>query len=108
LRELFDRLAYEGYQNRVDVIKYAAEMDGFVSALSVYEICDYDDDRTLRGFTRPVKRITGQLRQLGKISESAVSVLETRYEAGEMKASGFSVDPLLVSLINELADDTED
>lgn len=108
LRELFDRLAYEGYQNRVDVIKYAAEMDGFVSALSVCEICDYDDDRTLRGFTRPVKRITGQLRQLGKIAESAVSVLETRYEAGEMKAYGFSVDPLVVSLINELADDAED
>ncbi|QKZ23282.1 PIN-like domain-containing protein [Streptomyces chartreusis] len=108
LGELFDRLAYEGYQNRVDVIRYAAEMNGFASALSVYEICDYDDDRALRGFTRPVKRITDQLRQLGKIPESAVPVLETRYEPGEMKASGFSVDPLLVPLVNELADDAED
>ncbi|MEU1176870.1 PIN-like domain-containing protein [Streptomyces sp. NPDC005820] len=108
LHELFDRLAYEGYQNRVDVIRYAAEMNGFASALSVYEICDYDDDRTLRGFTRPVKRIAGQLRQLGKIPESAVSVLETQYEPGEMKASGFSVDPLLVPLVNELTDDAED
>lgn len=108
LGELFDRLAYEGYQNRVDVIRYAAEMNGFASALSVYEICGYDDDRTLRGFTRPVKRIAGQLRQLAKIPESAVSVLETRYEPGEMKASGFSVDPLLVPLVNELADDAED
>ncbi|WP_327136595.1 PIN-like domain-containing protein [Streptomyces sp. NBC_01340] len=108
LHELFDRLAYEGYQNRVDVIKYAAEMNGFASALNVYEICDYDNDRTLRGFTRPVKRITGQLRQLGRIPDSAVPVLETRYEPGEMKASGFSVDPLLVPLVNELADDAED
>ncbi|MGW1809153.1 PIN-like domain-containing protein [Streptomyces sp. NPDC002078] len=108
LRELFDRLTYEGYQNRVDVILHAAECGGFAGAEAVYDICGYDADRTLRGFTRPVKRISGLLRQVGKIPESAVSVLETEYEPGEMRASGFSVDPLLIPLISDIMESTED
>ncbi|GAA2903647.1 hypothetical protein [Streptomyces mexicanus] len=73
---------------------------------TVYAICWYDEDRTLRGFTRPVKRISGQLRQLGEIAQTAVPVLVTQYEPGEMQASCFScfsVDPLVVPLINEMA-----
>ncbi|WP_142233101.1 PIN-like domain-containing protein [Streptomyces calvus] len=108
LRELFDRLTYEGYKDRVDVIVHAAEYDGFADADAVYVICEYDADRTLRGFTRPVKRISDLLRRLGKIPESAVPVLETRYEPGEMRASGFSVDPRLVPLINDMTETTED
>ncbi|WP_146608159.1 PIN-like domain-containing protein [Streptomyces sp. NTH33] len=107
LQELFDRLTYEGWEDRVDVIKYAAEMDGVASALSVYEICDYPDGRSLRGFTKPVTRITGLLRSLGKVPDSAVQVLKAEYDAGPGPASGFSVHPLLVPLINELGDEDE-
>lgn len=51
LRELFDRLTYEGYGDRVQVIRHAAEWDGLADADAVYISCEYDEDRTLRGFT---------------------------------------------------------
>ncbi|CAM5610541.1 PIN-like domain-containing protein [Streptomyces chartreusis] len=107
IQTLFRGLAYEGYGNRVDVIRYAAEMDGHVEAMSVYDICDYDDDRTLKGFTKPVKRISGNLRENGLIPDSAVEVLKADYAHGPGRASGFSVHPLLVPLINELGDEDE-
>ncbi|MFF7788879.1 PIN-like domain-containing protein [Streptomyces sp. NPDC007991] len=108
LQELFDRLTYETYADRVDVIKYAAAMDGVADAKSVYDICHYPSDRSLRGFTKPVTRITGLLRNLGKIPESAVQVLKAEYDADPGgRASGFSVHPLLVPLVNELGEEDE-
>ncbi len=107
LRELFDRLTYEGYGDRVQVIRHAAEWDGFADADAVYIICEYDDDRTLRGFTKPVTGITGLLRSLGKLPDSAVQVLKAQY-AGPGPANGFAVHPLLVPLINDLAGDDEE
>ncbi|MGW7242153.1 PIN-like domain-containing protein [Streptomyces sp. NPDC054804] len=107
LQELFDRLTYEGYGDRVAVIKYAAEMDGVADAASIYDICKYPEDRSLRGFTKPVTRLAGQLRDLGKIPESAVYVMKAKYDAGPGPASGFSVHPLLVPLINDLPDENE-
>ncbi|MFI1125228.1 PIN-like domain-containing protein [Streptomyces hygroscopicus] len=107
IEALFNGLSYEGYGNRVDVIRYAAEMDGRIEALSVYEICDYDDDRSLRGFTRPIKRISGNLVEQEAIADDAVPVLTAEYENGPGRASGFKVHPLLVALINGLADDDE-
>ncbi|MGW5662836.1 PIN domain-containing protein [Streptomyces sp. NPDC003758] len=107
IEALFNGLSYEGYGNRVDVIRYAAEMDGRIEALSVYEICEYDDDRSLRGFTRPIKRISGNLVEQGAIPDFAVPVLAAEYENGPGRASGFKVHPLLVPLINDLADDDE-
>ncbi|MGW1780459.1 PIN-like domain-containing protein [Streptomyces sp. NPDC002143] len=107
LVELFARLTYEGYGDRVAVIKYAAEMDGVADAASIYDICDYSEDRSLRGFTKPVARLTGLLGRLGKIPESAVHVLKAEYDSGPGPASGFSVHPLLVPLINDLPDEDE-
>ncbi|MER7722983.1 PIN domain-containing protein [Streptomyces sp. NPDC096323] len=105
IEALFNGLSYEGYGNRVDVIRYAAEMDGRIEALSVYEICEYDDDRSLRGFTKPIRRISRNLVEQGAIPGSAVPVLTAEYENGPGRASGFMVHPLLVPLINDLADD---
>ncbi|MFD8508955.1 PIN-like domain-containing protein [Streptomyces sp. NPDC059687] len=107
LQELFDRLTYENYEDRVAVIKHAADMDGVADAKSVYDICHYPEGRSLRGFTKPVTRITGLLRNLGKIPESAVQVLKAEYDAGPGPASGFSVHPLLVPLVNDLGDEDE-
>jgi hypothetical protein len=107
LRELFYRLTYEGYGDRVAVIKYAAEMDGVADAASIYDICKFSDERSLKGFTKPVTRLTGLLRRLGKIPESAVQVLKAEYDAGPGRASGFSVHPQLIQLINDLPDEDE-
>ncbi|AQS66285.1 PIN-like domain-containing protein [Streptomyces pactum] len=105
LQELFDRLTYEGYADRVDVIKYAAGMEGVADAKSVYEICQYAEDRSLRGFTKPVTRIARLLGNLGKIPDSAVPALTAEYASGPGPASGFSVHPLLVPLVNELTEE---
>ncbi|WP_329172529.1 PIN domain-containing protein [Streptomyces decoyicus] len=105
LEELFRGLSYEGYGDRVAVIRHAAEMDGHVEATSVYDICDYDDDRTLKGFTKPIKRISGNLHAQGIIPDSAVPVLTAEYKNGPGRASGFRIHPLLVPLINDPADD---
>ncbi|MFJ9897352.1 PIN-like domain-containing protein [Streptomyces sp. NPDC091280] len=105
LQELFDRLTYEGYGDRVAVIKYAAEMDSVADSASIYDICKYPADRSLRGFTKPVTRLAGQLRDLKKVPESAVYVMKAKYDAGPGPASGFSVHPLLVPLINSLPDE---
>ncbi|MEH0548447.1 hypothetical protein QA802_36900 [Streptomyces sp. B21-105] len=87
--------------------KYAAELDAVADAKSVFDVCQYPEGRSLRGFTKPVTRITGLLRSLGKIPESAVRVLKAEYDAGPGPASGFSVHPLLVPLVNELGDEDE-
>ncbi|CAM5717442.1 hypothetical protein SGLAM104S_06467 [Streptomyces glaucescens] len=89
------------------MIRHAAEWDGFADADAIYIICEYDDDRTLRGFTKPVTGITGLLRSLGKLPDSAVQVLKAQY-AGPGPATGFAVHPLLVPLINDLAGDDEE
>ncbi|WP_162638627.1 hypothetical protein [Streptomyces bacillaris] len=48
------------------------------------------------------------MRNLGKIPESAVQVLKAEYDADPGgRASGFSVHPLLVPLINELGEEGE-
>lgn len=107
LQELFTGLTYEGYEDRVKVIKHAAELGGFVETTSVYDICGYGEDRTLRHFTTPVKRISGYLRKKGIITDAAVAVLQTEYEPGQMRASGFSVHPLVLPLLEEMTDDEE-
>ncbi|MGY3205326.1 PIN-like domain-containing protein [Streptomyces sp. TE5632] len=107
IEALFNGLSYEGYGNRVDVIRQAAERNGRVEAATVYEICDYDADRSLKGFTKPINRISGKLQEQGLVPDSAVPVLTAEYDNGSGRASGFAVDPLLVPLINDLADDEE-
>ncbi|MEU7160283.1 PIN-like domain-containing protein [Streptomyces chrestomyceticus] len=105
LEELFRGLSYEGYGDRVAVIRHAAEMDGHVEAAAVYDICAYDDDRSLRGFTKPVKRISGNLHERGLIPDTAVPVLTAEYQNGPGRASGFRVHPRLVPLLNDATDD---
>ncbi|MEU5132956.1 hypothetical protein [Streptomyces californicus] len=64
--------------------------------------------RRVRGFTKPVTRIAGLLRNLGGTPESAVQVLKAEYDADPGgRASGFCVHPLLVLLINELGEEGE-
>ncbi|MER5790232.1 hypothetical protein [Streptomyces sp. NPDC001980] len=74
-------LAYDSYGDRGAVIKYAAEMDGVADARSIYDICQYPEDRSLRGFTKPVTRLTSLLQGLDKIPDSAVQVLKAEYDS---------------------------
>jgi hypothetical protein len=108
LDALFQGLAAEGYGDRADVIRAAAAAgDGRIGAADVHELCGDEDGRGLRGFTRPVREVSGDLVDRGVIPDSAVRVLSTEYEDGPGRASGFRVHPLLVPLLRERAGDDE-
>jgi hypothetical protein len=61
LDALFQGLVAEGYGDRADVIRGAAAGDGRIGAADVCELCGYEDGRGLRGFTRPVRQVSGGL-----------------------------------------------
>jgi len=79
-------------------VRAALKRGGFVPRSVVYELGGYDEDRTLRGFTRPANRITQELRDRGMISPSAEDLLEAVYdpEISYVQASGFRVPPELI------------
>ena len=84
------------------VIQRALRQDGWVSRDEVYEIGEYPEGRQLKGFTRPVNRLTDQLRYEGRLPEDAADPLVPIYD--EMKkgfgwADGFQVPMEVVSLV---------
>jgi hypothetical protein len=79
LRELLDRLDGE-HRVQAEVIRAAAhQANGRLARALVYEVGEYEDGRTLRGFTRPVNRITRQLQRSGLIAASVAAALEPVY-----------------------------
>ncbi len=73
----------------------------------VYTLGGYDAERSLRGFTRPVNRITREFRERGVIPSSAIDVLEAEYDPASGNpagwASGFRIPDVLVPLIRAWA-----
>lgn len=110
IEALFNRLRAEGAVQG-DVIKYAALQGGFIERDKVYEIAGYDESRQLRGFTRPVTRITKAFREDGRIYDDAVDLFAAVYNplsSNPSAAVGFEVDrralPLVVSAVTERSD----
>lgn len=85
------------------IIEEAARNGGFVARERVYEIADYGQDRQLKGFTRPVNRIAGILREGGRIDENAVDLLVATYDPlsdNPSVAAGFEIDPNVLPLVS--------
>ncbi|VVJ21193.1 Uncharacterised protein [Amycolatopsis camponoti] len=76
--------------------------DGRVSREKVYELGEYADDRMLRGFTRPFRRLTAALQGDGTVPARVAPVFVARYPDG-VKASYFSVPAEVPALLEELA-----
>jgi hypothetical protein len=102
IRTLLSLLAVEGPVQEA-VIRLAAEQDGFVSRDQVYELGDYDADRKLKGFTRPVSRVVRVLQDRGIVPDDAiVDVLSPVYDPeikSYQRAAGFRVPQELLPLI---------
>lgn len=75
---------------------------GRVGREVVYELGDYADDRMLRGFTRPYRRLTANLQAEGLIPPGLPQIFVARYPDG-VKASYFSVPDEVPPLMEELA-----
>lgn len=87
--ELLRRLTQEG-RPQATIIRWAARNDGRIDRAQVYELAGYRAPRTLRGFTRPVTRITEDLVRDGYVDELSDWPLATRY-SGPVAASHFTV-----------------
>ena len=74
---------------------------GYISREDVYKLGGYPASRSLKGFTRPVNRITAQLTEEGKLPADAQDLLETVYDPnlkGYQRAVGFQVPLEVVKL----------
>ena len=71
-----------------------------LSRALVYELGEYEDGRTLRGFIRPVNRITRQLQREGLVGADVAPALEPVYEQG-VQAAYFSVPPDVRKLLRQ-------
>lgn len=101
---LLERLETEGW-SQADVIRVAASRGGTIDREEVYEICGYDDDRMLRGFTSPTVRITRDLQRDGVVADDVEPVLTTIYRGG-VKAAAFRIPAEMVAIL--AADSTPD
>jgi len=94
---LLERLETEGW-SQADVIRTAASLGGTIDRESVYEICGYEDDRMLRGFTLPTIRITRDLQQAGVVPGDIEPVLTTIYQGG-VKAAAFRIPAEMAAIL---------
>lgn len=104
--ELLRRLEVEGLPQSA-VIRAAADLGGTIDRDSVYDICGYDDTRMLRGFTRPVARITAELQVEGLVGEPVPPMLVALYP-DDARASGFRVPAEVVSILRGIPSNVPD
>jgi hypothetical protein len=83
-------------------IRLAADQGGYISREQVYDLGDYDPQRQLKGFTRPVNRLVQELRDSGELAEQTPDLLTPVYD--QMKhgfgwVDGFRVPQEVVGLI---------
>ena len=78
------------------------DLGGRVSREKVYELDAYADDRMLRGFTRPFRRLAETLQEEEKIPAGVSPIFVARYLDG-VKAPSFSVPIEVPQLVEELS-----
>ena len=97
VHELLRRLELEA-PVQAETISVAAISGGEVDRDVVYEIGGYDTERMLRGFTRPVARVTAELQAAGIVLDGVAPMLVALYPDG-VKASAFRVPPEVVQIL---------
>ncbi|MEJ7757757.1 MAG: PIN-like domain-containing protein [Nocardioidaceae bacterium] len=81
VHELLRRLDEEGAV-QAGVIRQAAQLGGLISRTEIYEAAGYDEDRMLRGFTRPSARVTKDLQAAGLLEPGVTPMLTPKYFTG--------------------------
>lgn len=95
---LLQRLRGEGRRDLADVINAAASAGGSISREEIYALCDYRDDRKLRGITRPTARIAADLQSEGALPPSVAPMMRSVYvDAGPLTA--IRVPPEVVEIL---------
>lgn len=87
---------------QAEALKFAAlEGEGKISREKVFQLGGYEDDRMLRGFTRPYKRLTKVLQQEYLVALGINPIFVARYPEG-VKASYFSVAEEIPELMRHI------
>jgi hypothetical protein len=89
------RLAAAGASTQAKAFQRATENGGQVSRAEVYELGGFAEARSLKGFTRPVNRVVGDMKAAGVIPSDAIVPLQPVYGAGPgwKRADGFRLEP---------------
>lgn len=77
---------------------------GYVTRDKVYELGHYEPERSLKGFTRPVNRLTAEAVEAGLLTEDAEDLLMPDYDPnvkGFQRAKGFIVPAEVVKMAQE-------
>lgn len=77
---------------------------GYVTREKVYELGNYQPERSLKGFTRPVNRLTAEAVEAGLLPEDADDLLSPDYDPnvrGFQRAKGFVVPAEVVKMAQE-------
>jgi hypothetical protein len=80
---------------------------GYVTREKVYELGNYQPERSLKGFTRPVNRLTAEAVEAGLLPEDAEDLLSPDYDPnvrGFQRAKGFVVPAEVVKMAQEWRD----
>ncbi|GAB2568225.1 hypothetical protein Aab01nite_43730 [Paractinoplanes abujensis] len=104
--ELLSRLGREGRRDLVSVIGEAARLGGTITRDAVYQLCGYDDERMLRGFTRPTARITADLESEGILPGPVTPMLTSVYR-DDARLTSLRVPAEVVGIIEEASDEAE-
>ncbi|MCK9878692.1 PIN domain-containing protein [Frankia sp. Ag45/Mut15] len=94
---------------QAEVVRRAAELDGSISREEVYRIGGYAEERSLRGFTRPVRRVTQEFQERGLLPPDLPELLVADYDERSPLGSaiGFSVPSDVVLLLAPLGSDAD-
>jgi hypothetical protein len=101
--ELLKCLETEGCE-QADVIRVAAARGGSIIRDEIYQVCGYDDDRMLRGFTRPTARITAELQRAGIVADGVDAALTPIYRGG-VRAEAFRIPAEMVTILTTEQDE---
>lgn len=101
---LMAELDANGYP-QAELMRAAARQGGDIGREQVYEIAGFPQARTLRGLTRPTRRIAGQLIEQGLLAEDADYPFQAAYAAGVL-ATHFRVPPDVVEALRDLGPPT--
>ena len=102
LSALLERLDHEAPVQAAALRLATADKGERVSREKIYELGGFADDRMLRGFTRPFRRLTELLQSEGVIPTGVSPIFVARYPDG-VKASYFSVPSEVPQLLEELS-----
>ncbi|MFI9008349.1 PIN-like domain-containing protein [Actinosynnema sp. NPDC053489] len=92
---------------QAEVIREAARRGGRIERDAIYEIGGFDDDRVLRGFTKPVARITRMLQSRGVVARDVEAALTPVYSGVRAVAFRIPAD-MVAALADDPAEEDED